>query len=129
MVYTIVQLSRQHKYSVQARSQDIEKWRIITSITTKRKEDMKGRKSRHKEQDFNGPRKDKKKKNQCCMKPSSVVKPSLSLSDSILMIGKSGLPGRILKLILDEKPVVPSSYNRLAASYSIFSCSACAKNG
>ena len=125
MVYTIVQLSRQHRYNVQARSEDIEKWCIIT----KRKEGMKGRKSRHKEQDFNGPRKDKKKKNQCCMKPSSVVKPSLSLSDSILMIGKSGLPGRILKLILDEKPVVPSSYNRLAASYSIFSCSACAKNG
>ena len=62
MVYTIVQLSRQHKYSVQARSQDIEKWRIITSITTKRKEDMKGRKSRHKKQDINGPRKTKKKK-------------------------------------------------------------------
>ena len=62
-------------------------------------------------------------------KPSSVVKPSLSLSDSVLMIGKCGLPGRILKLILDENPVGPSSYIRLAASYSIFSCSACAKNG
>jgi hypothetical protein len=43
-------------------------------------------------------------------KPSSVVKPSLSLSDSDLMMGKKcGLPGRMLKLTLDEKPVEPSS--------------------
>jgi len=89
---------------------------------------MIGRKSVHKEQDVNGQEKTRNS-DQCCMKPSSVVKPSLSLSDSVLMMGKSGLPGRILKLILDEKPVVPSSYIRLAASYSIFSCSACAKNG
>ena len=126
MLYTIVQLNRQHRYHiVQARSRDIEKFLIITKRT---REDMIGRKSMHKDQDINGQEK-KKNSDQCCMKPSSVVKPSLSLSDSVLMMGKSGLPGRILKLILDEKPVVPSSYIRLAASYSIFSCSACAKNG
>jgi len=54
---------------------------------------------------------------------------SLSLSDSVLMIGKSGLPGRILKLIFDEKPVVPSSYIRLAAADAVCTCAACAKNG
>ena len=58
MVYTFVQLSRQHRYNiVQARNQDIEKCRIIM----KRKEDMTGRKSMHKEHDINGQEKTKKR--------------------------------------------------------------------
>lgn len=40
-----------------------------------------------------------------------------------------GLPGKMLKLMLELYPVVPSSYILRAASYSSFSCSACAKNG
>lgn len=40
-----------------------------------------------------------------------------------------GLPGRMLKLMLELYPVVPSSYILRAASYSSFSCSAWAKNG
>lgn len=39
------------------------------------------------------------------------------------------VPDRMLKLMLELYPVVPSSYNLRAASYSSFSCSACAKNG
>ena len=62
-------------------------------------------------------------------KPSSVLRSSLSLSKSNLMFEKPGLPGRMLKLMLDIGPVVPSSYSLRAASYSIFSCSACARNG
>ena len=62
---------------------------------------------------------------------ASSVKPSLSDSeDSVLTTEKCGLPGRILKLILEPKlGFEPSSYTRRAASYSIFSCSACARNG
>jgi hypothetical protein len=53
-----------------------------------------------------------------------VAKPSLSLSElkgSDLMKGlglkvESELRGKMLKLILDEYPVVPSSYNLRAAS-------------
>ena len=55
MVYTIVQLNRQHSYNVQAKSQDIK--RIITE---RGKKDMIGRKSMHKP-DINGQEKSKKK--------------------------------------------------------------------
>lgn len=40
-----------------------------------------------------------------------------------------GLPGRMLKFMLELYPTVPSSYILRADSYSSFSCSACAKNG
>ena len=40
-----------------------------------------------------------------------------------------GLFGRMLKLMLEGEPVVPSSYSLRAASYSSFSCSAWARNG
>jgi hypothetical protein len=46
------------------------------------------------------------------------------------MVGNEGLPGRILKLMFEDPyDGEPSSYILLAASYSIFSCSAWARKG
>lgn len=71
------------------------------------------------------------------MVSSSAGNSSLSLSElgaSCLTVrrklpeGKAieliGLPGKMLKLMLEGCPVVPSSYSFRAASYSSFSCSA-----
>ena len=56
----------------------------------------------------------------------TVVRRKLPEGKAIELIG---LPGRMLKLMLDGEPVVPSSYSFRAASYSSFSCSAWARNG
>lgn len=72
---------------------------------------------------------------------SSTREPSLSLSElktsvltdrsefSGMVAVWKGLPGKTLKLMLVPYPTVPSSYIFRAASYSNFSCSACARKG